>query len=109
MLRLAGATPDEETEALVRPVNTKWHPVTVENIREVVEVTFGDEIVRAMRGRPSYTDRKARLEERGRLSVGRCIGGWKAAGLSRREASDLAADQTVALRVQRSSRVLTSR
>ena len=95
VLRLAGATPDEETEALVKRVNTKWHPVTIDDIPEVVEITFGDEIVRAMRGRPSYTDRKARLEEQGRLSVGRCIGRWKAAGLSRREAGDLAADQTV--------------
>jgi hypothetical protein len=95
VLRLAGASADEETEALIKRVNTKWREVTVDNIREAVEVTFKDEIVRAMRRRPSYTDRKAILEEEGRLSVGRCIARWIDAGLSRREASDLANNPAV--------------
>ena len=95
VLRLASATPDAETEALVKRVNTKWHSVTVENIREVVELTFGDEIVRAVRGRPHYTNRTAELEEQGRLSVGRSIARWRAAGLTRREATDLATDPAI--------------
>jgi hypothetical protein len=95
VVRLVGDTPDEETEALVNRVTTKWKWVSVESIREVVEAAFMDEIVRAMRERPSFTDRKAVLAEQGRLSVGRCIGRWKAAGLSSREASDLATDPSV--------------
>jgi len=54
-----------------------------------VELAMGDEIVRALRGEPGL-GRLARIEELGRASHARCVVRWRAAGLPRALAAELA-------------------
>lgn len=59
------------------------------DLARAIELAMGDQIVRALRGEPSL-GRLARIEELGRASRSRCVVRWRAAGLPRELAADLA-------------------
>lgn len=58
-------------------------------LASAIELAMGDQIVRALRGEPSL-GRLARIEELGRASRARCVARWRAAGLPRDLAAELA-------------------
>lgn len=97
IVRLSTATPDRSTEGLLREVGArvKWVETRPEGVRDAVALSFEDEFLRAWRSALPARTRAALLDERGRLSRGRCIARWRAAGLSRAEALVLADDVNV--------------
>lgn len=83
-----------ETESLLKEVGiqSKWVEVpSPEQLSELIDLTRGDEFVRAIRNRPGM-GRIALLEELARASRARNIERWQALGLSRTETSSLADD-----------------
>ncbi len=97
VIRLPAVERDADTDALLGEVGqrAKWADAnTPEELRELLTLTFSDEVIRAIRGVPSLT-RLARLEQVARASRERMIVRWQAAGLSRLEAIELADDPTV--------------
>jgi len=97
VMKLQTARRDEATEALMTEVGprAKWMETsTAGGLRQALELTLDDEIVRAMRRRPGL-GRLARLEEVGRASRGRCTMRWQAAGVPRIEALELADDLSI--------------
>lgn len=97
VVKLRAERRDETTEALLDEVKlrSKWIDATqAGGLRQALELTLEDEIVRAMRATPGL-GRLARLEELGRASRARCIMRWQAVGIPRTEASNLADDASV--------------
>jgi hypothetical protein len=97
VMKLPADRRDAETEALMTEVGprAKWMDTgAVGGLRQALELTLDDEIVRALRCRPGL-GRLARLEEIGRASRGRCAMRWQAAGVPRIEAFELADDPSV--------------
>lgn len=92
VMRLPVGTRDEMTETLLHAVGlrAKYADVTSpDHLREELTLTFGDEVVRALRDAPETT-RLAYLEQAGRASRGRMIARWQAATLDRSIAVQLA-------------------
>jgi uncharacterized protein DUF4062 len=88
---------DAATEAMVSEVGlrAKWVSVGSEGeLRRTLELSIGDEIIRAMRRKPEL-GRMLLLEEIGRASRARCIERWLALGASWNEATALADDPAV--------------
>jgi hypothetical protein len=97
VVKLPADQRSEATEALLREVGlrAKWVDVAeVGSLRRALELTLGDEIVRAVRSKPGL-GRLTRLEELGRASRARCIMRWQAAGVPWAEAVKLADDPFV--------------
>lgn len=97
VMKLPVARREGVTESLIAEVGNRarWMEVSAAGrLREALELTLGDEIVRAMRGKPGL-GRLARLEEVGRASRGRCAMRWQAADVPRMVALDLADDQLI--------------
>lgn len=97
IFKLPAPSRDQATEALVKEVGlkAKWIELKEQaQFAELLDLTLGDEVVRAMRNKPGM-GRLAHLEELGRASRARCIARWQALGLSRAEASTLADDASV--------------
>jgi len=93
IIRLKDADPDRTTQDLINEVGlrAKWIEVRLEEVRNAVALSMGDEIVRAWRRKPGR-GRAAVLELRGRRSRARCIQRWRASGLTRAEALTFADD-----------------
>lgn len=97
IFKLPATSRDPVSEALLKEVGlrAKWVEVKEQaQLIELLDLTLGDEIVRAMRNKPGM-GRLARLEELGRASRARCIARWQSAGLSREEACSLADDSLI--------------
>ena len=85
------------TVSLIQEVGNyaKWtHVSDLADLSRVIQLTIGDELVRAMRDTPGM-GRLARLEEVGRFSRARCIMRWQGAGVPRTLASELADEPIV--------------
>lgn len=96
-ITLPAATRDDVTVQLLSEVRDRAKTATAANaeeLRELLELTFSDEVIRALRGSPGMT-RVAQLAFLARLSRERMVGRWTAAGLSRTEATALADDEHV--------------
>lgn len=65
-----------------------------DELARAIELAVGDQIARALRGEPSL-GRLARIEELGRASRSRCVVRWRAAGLPRDLAAELASQTHV--------------
>ncbi len=96
VIRLTTASPDEPTRSLLDEVGlrSKWVEVPAEGVRDAVALSLADEIVRAWRAQPGR-GRAALLEQQGRLSRGRCVQRWRAAGVTRVEALRLTDEPSV--------------
>jgi len=97
IFKLPAPTRDQATEDLIKEVGlkAKWVEVHEQSrFSELLDLTLGDEIVRAMRNKTGL-GRLAGLEELGRASRARCIARWQAAGLSLTEACSLADDSSI--------------
>jgi hypothetical protein len=66
----------------------------LDELRSVLQLTLGDEIIRALRGIPDM-GRLELIQQLGQGSRGRCVRRWQAPGLPRGEAVALADDPTV--------------
>jgi RNA-binding protein YhbY len=66
----------------------------VTDLRSVLQLSIGDEVVRALRGEPDL-GRLALIEALGRASRARCVRRWQAPGLPRDEALALADDPAI--------------
>jgi hypothetical protein len=94
VVRLPAADRSPETEALLREVGTrvKWGDAAdAHELRELLALTFSDEIVRALRQKPGLT-RLALLEQLARASRARMVNRWRAAGLATPHAIEFADD-----------------
>lgn len=92
VMKLLAKSRDPETESLLQEVgpHAKWMDVTSRrSLREALDLTLDDELVRAMRSEPAL-GRIARLDEIGRASRARCISRWQALGVPSNEAMELA-------------------
>ena len=88
---------DEATTQLlndVREVAKTGNADNATELRELLALTFSDEIIRGLRGIPGMT-RLALLEQIGRRSRERMVSRWVAVGLDRAEAIGLADDESV--------------
>ncbi len=97
VMKLPAEQQDEVTKTLLQEVKpqAKWIDTTAAGgLRQALDLTLGDEIVWAMRGKRGL-GRLARLEEIGRASRARCIMRWQAAGVPWAEASNLADNLSV--------------
>jgi hypothetical protein len=96
-IMLPATSRDAETTKLisdVRDVAKTGDAADADALHELLALTFSEEVVRALRGRPGRT-RLARLEDIGRRSRERMVSRWVAAGLSRALAIVLADDPTI--------------
>ena len=94
---LPAAKRADRTTALIEEVkpHTKLRKVAREDSLEVeLEAAISDEIVRALKGKPGL-GRDGRLDQLGRASRARLIDSWRAAGLERQLALELADDPAV--------------
>ncbi|OIQ10581.1 DUF4062 domain-containing protein [Neomoorella thermoacetica] len=87
----------QATQALLEKVGSRVKWVDVEKaggLKQAIELTLQDEIVRAFQGTPEmgYLDK---LEELNRRSMARCISRWQAAGVPRAKAEQLAANPSI--------------
>jgi hypothetical protein len=97
VIRLRVSERDSETRALLAAVGERakyGDAATQDELRELLALTFGDEVVRALRDRPSPT-RLSLLERLARASRGRMVNRWRAAGLSKAEALAFANDPSI--------------
>lgn len=97
IFKLPAGSCEQATEDLVKEVGLKAKWVEVKDqlqLAELLDLTLGEEIVRAMRNKAGM-GRLAHLEELGRASRARCIERWQSAGLSRLEACSLADDPSI--------------
>lgn len=88
---------DALTGELIAEVRTHIKTVDVhdaDHLRELVSLTYSDEVIRAMRAKPGYT-RLAYLEQLGRRSRARMVSRWMALGLQTAEAIGFANDPSV--------------
>lgn len=95
-IRVAAEEVDEATADMIANIgiDEKWIVIHPSEVRDAVALSLGDELVRAWRTKPGRS-RQALLEVLGRESRARCIRRWRAAGLSRFEALELADDLTI--------------
>lgn len=97
VFRLPSVQRDEATKSLILKVGqqAKWidiqHP---EEFSEILQLSIGDEICRAMRAKPGMA-RIARLQELMQASRARCIERWQAAGVPLNVASEFADDPSI--------------
>jgi hypothetical protein len=96
VIRLEGVEADSDTSALISSLglDVKWVTVPASEVRSAVALSFGDQIVRAWRGKPGR-ERSGSLEDIGRWSRARCIASWMATGMTRPEALAFADDLSV--------------
>ena len=97
VIRLPADTRDELTTALLADVGQRAKYADVANadeLRIVLELTFADEVVRALSETPGLT-RLAQLEALARASRARMVRRWTAVGLPEAEAIALADDPSV--------------
>lgn len=97
VVRLPAATRSAETEALLTEVGdqVKWGDAdTPDALRELLALTFSDEIIRALRDTPGLT-RLALLEQIARASRARMVTRWLAPGLTSAEAIAFADNTSV--------------
>lgn len=90
-------TRSDATEALLHEVGLRAKYADgggPNTLADVLTLTIGDEIIRAMRGRPDL-GRLERLEEMGRASRGRSLDRWQANGLPRAQADELIRDTSL--------------
>lgn len=88
---------DELTSQLLREVRNHAKTAAAEDaneLRELLSLTFSDEVIRAMRETPGL-DRLAHLEQVARRSRARMVSRWIAVGLETAEAIALADDPSV--------------
>ena len=88
---------DELTSQLLREVRNHAKTAAAEDaneLRELLSLTFSDEVIRAMRETPGL-DRLAHLEQVARRSRARMVSRWIAVGLETAEAIALANDPSV--------------
>jgi hypothetical protein len=88
---------DERTTQLLRDVRGRAKTAAANNadeLRELLALTFSDEIVRALRDTPGLT-RLSLLEQLGRRSRARMVSRWVAVGLETAEAIAFADDPSV--------------
>ncbi len=96
VIRLEGVEADSDTSALISSLglDVTWITVPASEVRSAVALSFGDQIVRAWRGKPGR-ERSGSLEDIGRWSRARCIASWMATGMTRPEALAFADDLSV--------------
>lgn len=97
VIRYGAEARSTECQALLDEVGSrvKYADATnLDELRSVLELTLGDEIIKAMRGVPDM-GRLALIWQLGRASRGRCVERWQAPGLPRDEALALADDLSV--------------
>lgn len=87
---------DPASQMLLGEVGTrcKWVDVPTGQFARVLPASVGDEVRRRLRDEPGL-GRSARVEDLRKASFGRCVNGWRGAGLSRGEAEELTKDQFV--------------
>ena len=87
----------DNTQDLLAKVNTRAKICDVskaENLHKAIELTLGDEIIRAIRNKPSIGPFDL-LEEMGRASRARCIMRWQAIGVPWETAAELADNMSI--------------
>lgn len=97
IFRLAESAESETTRNLLREVGmrAKYKRIdTLDLLAHGIEMAIGDEITRALRGKPGLS-RLARLDELWRESIGRCMSLWQAVGVDAAVARRLAEDATI--------------
>jgi hypothetical protein len=87
-------TPTTQLLDDVRVVAKTGNAGNAAELRELLALSFSDEIIRGLRGIPGMT-RLAQLEQIGRRSRERMVNRWVAAGLDRAEAIVFADDESV--------------
>jgi hypothetical protein len=88
---------DELTTQLLRDVRERAKTASASDaneLRELLALTFSDEVIRALRDTPGLT-RLALLEQLGRRSRARMVSRWVAVGLDAAEAISFADDPTI--------------
>jgi hypothetical protein len=97
VILLAADRRSNHTESLLAKVRERvkyGQARDADELRALLELTFSDEIIRALRGRAEFAY-AAGLEELARSSRARMIERWEATGLQRAEALNLADDSNV--------------
>ncbi len=97
MILLPAKLRSGDTDNMIKKVESRvkyGHAHDAASLRTLIVLTFGDEVVRAIRGKPDLT-RKAALDQAIRASRERMIVRWVAAGLSQVEAIDICEDLTL--------------
>jgi hypothetical protein len=97
VIRLPASERDSETRDLLDAVGRRakyGDAATQDELRALLALTFGDEVIRALRERPSPT-RLALLEQCARASRARMVNRWRAAGLGKAEALAFADDPSI--------------
>ncbi|MFN0155750.1 MAG: hypothetical protein ACKVUT_15360 [Gaiella sp.] len=91
-IKLGTQTRNKKTQDLILRVQAhcKWASASSEEeLRSALSLSLSDEIVRAIRRRPTLS-RVARLDEIGRASRARCVARWEGAGLDATLAIEMA-------------------
>lgn len=96
VFRIACASRDAQTTALLAEVDSKWSRVleTVEELQEAIRQTVRDEIARALRDVPGLAP-LAELDRVGRESRARCSARWVMLGIQPSQAEKWARDPSI--------------
>lgn len=99
IIRFGTDSRSDECQALLDEVGLRANyadAADLDELRSALQLTLGDEIIRALRGIPDM-GRLELIQQLGQGSRGRCVRRWQAPGLPRGEAVALADDPTVGM------------